>query len=224
MITLHHLENSQSIRILWLLEELGVDYELKTYERDAQNAFLAPSVYKKRSPTGTAPFITDGNVVLSETNAIVSYILDTYGAGRLRPALEAPERLQYLFWFHAAQGSFQPLLSTSFLLTALKTRVPFFLKPIMHLVIGRAEKLFLEPRLRTMLGLIENDLALGPWFAGKHLTAADIVMGYCMEVAAVRVGLDKKYPNAQAFLARMRAHPSYKAAVEKAGGFHAIGS
>lgn len=99
MITLHHLENSQSIRILWLLEELGLDYEFKMYDRD-KTTFLAPDAYKRLSPLGTAPVITDGELVLPESNAIVDYILDTYGEGKLRPAVGTPERTRYLFWFH----------------------------------------------------------------------------------------------------------------------------
>lgn len=218
MITLHHLENSQSIRILWLLEELGLDYEFKMYDRD-KTTFLAPDAYKRLSPLGTAPVITDGELVLPESNAIVDYILDTYGEGKLRPAVGTPERTRYLFWFHVAQGSFQPLLTTSFVFNALKTRVPFILKPIIRSVIGRAEKLFLEPRLTALLKLIEADLGRSTWFAGEELTAADIVMGYCMEIAAVRAGMDRRYPNAQRFIEQMRSRPAYKAALERDGKF-----
>ncbi len=219
MITLHHLENSQSIRILWLLEELGVEYDFKMYDRDVET-FLAPDEYKKISPLGTAPVITDGDLVLSETNAIVDYILDQFGAGKLRPLANAPERIKYLFWFHTAQGSFQPLLTTNFVLNALKTRVPFFLKPIVRSVIGRAEDAFLKPRLDAMLTLIEKDLSASTWFAGDNLTAADIVMGYCMEMAAARVGMGKKYPNAQRFLKQMHDRPAYQRALKKDGKFN----
>ncbi len=138
MLTLHHLENSQSIRILWLLEELGIDYEFKMYDRDKET-MLAPEEYKRISPLGTAPAITDGDMALSESNAIIDYLLDTYGEGTLRPSPGAPERTPYLFWFHAAQGSLQPLLTSSFVFEVMKTRVPFFLKPIVRSVVGQVE-------------------------------------------------------------------------------------
>ncbi len=218
MITLHHLENSQSIRILWLLEELRIDYDFKMYDRD-KKTFLAPAEYKAISPLGTAPVITDGDLVLPETNAIVDYILDTYGGGRLRPALGTAERGKYLFWFHAAQGSFQPLLTSAFVFGALKSRVPFFLRPLMRAVIGQAEKAFLQPRLEALYALIEEDLGKTKWFAGDTLTAADIVMGYCMEIAAARTGMDKRYPNAQRFLKQMHDEPAYQRALEIDGKF-----
>ncbi len=222
MLTLHHLENSQSIRILWLLEELGVDYEFKMYDRD-KDTRLAPDEYKKISPLGTAPVITDGDLALSESNAIIEYILDKYGDGRLRPEPGTPERTSYLFWFHASQGSLQPLLTISFIFGALKERVPFFLKPIIRAVLGQAEKLFLEPRLQALLDLVESDLSASAWFAGDELTAADIVMGYCMEVAVVRGGMTKKkYPKAHAFLERMRSRPAYKRALDKDGKFNPL--
>ena len=128
MITLHHLEKSQSIRILWLLEELGVPYEVKLYDRDP-NTRLAPAEYKAVSPLGTAPCITDGEITLSETNAIMDYILDTHDDGRLRPAPGTPNRADYLFWFHVSQGSLQPLLTNKFVMMAMTARAPFFLKP-----------------------------------------------------------------------------------------------
>ena len=122
MITLHHLEKSQSIRILWLLEELGVPYEVKLYDRDPVTR-LAPAEYKAISPLGTAPVITDGDVTMAETNAIVDYILDRYDDARLRPAINTVEREPYLFWFHTSQGSLQPLLTNLFVMKAM-TEIP----------------------------------------------------------------------------------------------------
>ncbi|MBO6544498.1 MAG: glutathione S-transferase family protein [Alphaproteobacteria bacterium] len=221
MLTLHHLENSQSIRILWLLEELGVPYEMKMYDRDKKTG-LAPDEYKKISPLGTAPVITDGDLVLAETNAIVDYILDTYGEGKLRPAVGTPQYVPYLFWFHAAQGSFQPLLTTVFVLGVMVTRVPFFLRPIIGGAVETLNKAFFRPRLTALLGEIERQLSETRWFAGEELTAADIVMGYSMEVAALRAGMGKKYPNAKRFLDAMHARPAYKRAVEKDGKYNPL--
>lgn len=218
LITLHHLENSQSIRILWLLEELGLEYEFKMYDRD-EATFLAPAEYKKISPLGTAPVISDGSLVLSETNAIVDYILDLYGKDQLRPVQGTPQRVRYLFWFHTAQGSLQPLLTTHFLFNAMKTRSPFFVRPLIKAIIGQAEKLFLRPRLDAIFGLIDEELSRSTWFAGDELTAADIVMGYCMEMAAARVGFSKDQVNAKRFVEQMHSRPAYQRALKKDGKF-----
>lgn len=216
MITLHHLEYSQSIRILWLLEELGVPYEVKLYERDSKTR-LAPADYKAISPLGTAPVITDGDVTLAETNAVVDYICDKHDDGRLRPAPGTPDRTRYLFWFHAAQGSLQPLLTNAFVLSAMKARAPFIVRPVAASLVGAVDKAFFGPRLNALYAEIEKSLGETKWFAGDSLTAADIVMGFCMEAAAARGGLDDRYPNAQRFLAQMRETPSYQRAMEKDG-------
>lgn len=217
MIILHHLEKSQSIRILWLLEELAVPYEVKLYDRDPKTR-LAPDAYKAISPLGTAPVITDGDVTLAETNAIVDYILDKHDDGRLRPAPGTPSRAKYLFWFHASQGSLQPLLTNKFVLGAMTTRAPFLVRPIAKSLVSAIDAGFFDPRLKALLSEIEKALARSKWFAGETLTAADIVMGYSMELAAWRAGMDEaSFPNAHRFLKQMREHPSYVRAMEKDG-------
>ncbi|MEQ9505995.1 MAG: glutathione S-transferase [Hyphomonas sp.] len=218
MITLHHLEKSQSIRILWLLEELGAPYEIKLYDRDPQTR-LAPADYKAVSPLGTAPVITDGDVTLAETNAIVDYILDTHDpAGRLRPAAGSPMRAKYLFWFHTSQGSLQPLLTNKFVMMALTTRSPFLVRPIAKSLVGALDKGFFGPRLDALFREIETALGKSKWFAGEELTAADIVMGYSMELCAHRGGMtEAAFPNAFRFLKQMREYPSYIRAMEKDG-------
>ena len=221
MITVHHLENSQSIRILWLLEELGVEYSLKHYNREPETS-LAPKDFKTLHITGTSPLISDGDRLLPETNAIIDYVLDKYQDKTLRPSCNSPLRTDYLYWFHASQGSFMPLLTSALVFNRLKTRVPFFLKPLMKLIIGRVESMFLQPRINSFLTQIEQQLAKGPWFAGEQFTAADIVMGYCMQVAEVRVGMDDRYPNAHAFLKRMEMRPGYQQALIKNGNFQPL--
>jgi glutathione S-transferase len=217
VITLHHLEKSQSIRILWLLEEIGMDYELVLYDRDPQTR-LAPAAYKAISPTGTAPVITEGDLVLSETNAIVDYICDQHDDGRLRPRPGTPERAAYLFWFHAAQGSLQPLLTSRFVMTALCERAPFLVRPVARGLSAGLDRAFSGPRLEKLLNEAEQSLGRTKWLAGESLTAADIVMGYCMELCAHRGGMDaSRYPNAHRFLGQMHACPSYVRALEKDG-------
>ena len=217
MITLHHLEKSQSIRILWLLEELGVPYDVKLYDRDPKTR-LAPAEYKAISPLGTAPVITDGTITMAETNAIVDYILDRYDDARLRPAINTVEREPYLFWFHASQGSFQPLLTNLFVMKAMTGRAPFLFRPVAKALVDGLDKAFFGPRLAALLGEIEKALGQTKWFAGDRLTAADIVMGYSMELAAARAGMSgPAFPNATRFLEQMRALPSYQRAMEKDG-------
>jgi len=217
VITLHHLEKSQSIRILWLLEELGAPYEIKLYDRDPKTR-LAPAAYKAVSPLGTAPVITDGDVTLAETNAIIDYILDQYGNGRLRPAAGTPERAPYLFWFHTAQGSLQPLLTNKFVMMAMTTRAPFLVRPVAKSLVAALDAGFFGPRLNALMGEIEKALGKHKWFAGDELTAADIVMGYSMELCAHRAGMDeKRFPNGHRFLKQMREYPSYIRAMEKDG-------
>lgn len=217
LITLHHLEKSQSIRILWLLEELGVPYEVKLYDRDPQTR-LAPAAYKAVSPLGTAPVITDGDVTLAETNAIVDYILDQHDDGQLRPKPGAPNRAKYLFWFHTSQGSLQPLLTNKFVMMALTARAPFLMRPVAKAMVDGLDKAFYGPRLAALFREIEKALAGSKWFAGDTLTAADMVMGYSMELCAHRGGMtEAAYPNAFRFLKQMREYPSYIRAMEKDG-------
>lgn len=217
MITVHHLEYSQSFRILWLLEALGAEYDLRVYERDPKTR-LAPESYKAVSPLGTAPVITDADVTLSETNAVMDYILDKYDAdNRLRPAADTPQRVPYLFWFHAAQGSMMPLLLFHTVFNVLKTRVPFFIKPIIVPVLGQAEKSFLKPRMKAILDMAEKDLEDRLWFAGNELTAADIVMCYGMEACHNAGFITAAHPNCKAWIKLMHDDPAFQRAMEKDG-------
>lgn len=216
MITLHHLEYSQSFRILWLLEELNVDYDLKLYERDKKTR-LAPDDYKALSPLGTAPVITDGDLVLAESNAIVDYILDQHPNETLRPKPKSKYRTQYLFWMHASQGSLMPLLLISVVLRMIPERAPFFLKPVLRPILNMALESFAKPRINALLKKAEADLGKTPWFGGADLTAADIVMSYPFESMKANDYIGEDYPNCLAWLERMNAYPSFKRAMEKDG-------
>lgn len=218
MLTLHHLENSQSIRVLWLLEELEADYQIQHYKRD-QVTSLAPKDFKKLHIMGTSPCITCGDLVLPETSAILDYVMDKYDGEQLRPSANSVLRTDYLYWYHAAQGSFMPLLLESLIFKRMVSKVPTVIRPIIRFVVNKVKANYLDVRLQKMLTQIENKLANSKWFAGEQFTAADIVMGYCMEVANVRVGMDDRYPNAQRFLQQMRARPAYQRAMAKNGPF-----
>ncbi len=216
MITLHHLEYSQSFRILWLLEELGIDYELKLYERDKKTR-LAPADYKALSPLGTAPVITDGDLVLSESNAIVDYILDKHPNEQLRPGPDSEYRARYLFWLHASQGSLMPLLLIGVLFRIIPERVPFFLKPIIRPILNLAQDGFSKPRMNALLKQAEADLGTAPWFGGNELSAADIVLSYPLESMKANGYINEQYPNCLAWFERVHAHPSFQRAVDKDG-------
>ena len=215
MLTLHHLEYSQSFRVLWLLEELGIEYELKLYNRDA-NTSLAPDEYKAISPLGTAPVITDGEVTLSETSAILDYIIDQHPSAQFRPEADAPNRQKYLFWFHASQGSLMPVGLMATLFRIMETRVPFFLKPFVKMISSGVNDGFVNPRLSAILKQAEQDLAGQSYFAGDDPTLADILLSYPMDAMGERGEL-VNYPHCQNWLARIKARDAYKKAVEKDG-------
>lgn len=213
MLTLHHLEYSQSFRILWLLEELGAQYELKSYNRDPDSN-LAPDDYKALSPLGTAPVITDGDVVLSESNAIIDYILDSYPESPLNPKPGSPDRARHLFWYHASPGSLMSIQGTAMVLTLLESRTPWPISSLLKAVFGQVRKLFINPRIDALYKLMDKDLGEKPFFGGDTLTSADITMIYAM-IAARTKGAFESYPNILAWFDRVEAIPSFQSARAK---------
>ncbi|MCK0128207.1 glutathione S-transferase family protein [Erythrobacter sp. F6033] len=211
MLTLHHLECSQSFRILWLLEALGAPYELKKYDRDPESN-LAPDEYKALSPLGTAPVVTDGDLVLAESNAIIDFVLDSYPESDLRPGAGHKDRARHLFWFHAAQGSLMSIQSVGMVLTLLETRTPWPVSSMLRTVFGQVRKVFVKPRLSALFELMESDLAKKPFFGGDNLTAADITLVYPMYAARDRGAFDTEYPNISAWFNRIESLPSFIAA------------
>jgi glutathione S-transferase len=211
MIILHHLEYSQSFRILWLLEELKVEYGLQKYNRDPIT-HLAPEAYKAISPMGTAPVITHGDRALAETAAIMDYIIDLYPDEILRPEVGTPHRARYLFWFHAAQGSIMPLMLMESVFHIIQTKVPALLRLIIRPIFAKASKGFIKTRMVKLLAQAEKDLAQCDWFGGEALTCADILLSYPIESAQKRGYLTQDYPNTCAWLERIYARPAFKRA------------
>ena len=216
MLTLHHLEYSQSFRILWLLEELGSEYELKIYNRNPET-FQAPAEFKTLSPLGTAPVITDGDLVLAESAAIMDYLLDQSNSTQYRPPIGSPDHNRYLFWFHTAQGSMMPLLLMEAVFGILKKRVPFLMRGIVGSALGQASERMIKPRMEKLLALAEKDLGTKPWFGGDQLTAADILILYSMESARSRGFITTDHPNCQAWFERVEKSESFQAARAKDG-------
>ncbi len=223
MITVHHLNNSRSQRVLWLLEELALPYEIVRYERDPKT-MRAPAALKRVHPLGKSPVITDNGQTVAETGAIIEYIVDTYGNGRLVPAHGTPDRLRYAYWLHYAEGSAMPPLLLKLIFMRLPNEpAPFFVKPIIRQIAKRVQGAFVDPQLALHIGYWEEELAKHAWFAGEEFTAADIQMSFPVEAAGARAGFGDKNPKLRAFLERIHARPAYRRALER-GGPYALAS
>jgi glutathione S-transferase len=219
MITLHHLNNSRSQRVLWLLEELGVPYEIKRYQRDA-TTMLAPPDLRAVHPLGKSPVITDGDATIAESGAIVEYLVERYGNGRLAPKPGTPDKLRYTYWLHFAEGSAMSPLLMKLVFDRLETApMPFFVKPVARGISAKVKAGFIEPNIKAQLDYMESELGKATWFAGNEFSAADIQMSFPVEAAAARGGLDSARPKLMAFLGRIHAMPPYKRAIEKGGPF-----
>lgn len=224
MLIVHHLENSRSQRILWLLEELGVDYELKRYARDARTG-LAPPELEAVHPLGKAPVIEDDGATVAESAVIVEYLIDRYDDGRLRPGADSPDRRAYNYWLHYAEGSFMPLMIVSLIMARIEAApMPFFVKPVARGIAAKVRDSYLAPNVTRHLEFMNDQLDGRDWFLGSEPSGADIQMSFALEAAEVRSSLAEDYPNLKAFLDRMRARPAYRAAVEKGGPFSLPGA
>ena len=219
MITVHHLNNSRSQRVLWLLEELGLPYEIKKYQRNAQT-MLAPPELLKVHPLGKAPVITDGDATVAESGAIIEYLLERYGNGRLEPAAGTPERLRFRYWLHFAEGTAMSPLLMKLVFERIKvTKMPFFAKPIARGIANKVLGAMVEPNLKRQLDFMEGELGKSEWFAGSEFSAADIQMSFPVEASAQRAGLNASRPKLMAFLKRIHARPAYARALARGGPY-----
>jgi glutathione S-transferase len=218
MITVHHLNNSRSQRVLWLLEELGLPYEIQHYQRDAKTS-LAPPELRKVHPLGKSPVITDGALTVAESGAILEYLVDRYGQGRLKPTGEQ-DLLHYRYFMHFAEGSAMPPLVMKLVFNKVKRApAPFFIKPIAKSIADRVLKSFVQPNIDAQLAFVEGELAARPWFAGAEFTAADVQMSFPLEAAASRGADMAGYPKLRKFLERIHARPAYIKALERGGKY-----
>ncbi len=217
-ITVHHLNNSRSQRILWLLEELGLDYEIKRYERDPKT-MLAPESLREVHPLGKSPVITDGELTIAESGAIIEYLVERYGDGRLVPAPGTSENLRYTYWLHYAEGSAMPPLVMQLVFNQIEQKTPFFLSPIAKIITGEVKKTFIKPQIKQNLDFLEAELEKNTWFAGNEFTAADIQLSFPLEAAAAYAGLDQTRPQLMDFLKRIQARPAYQKALERGGAY-----
>lgn len=219
MITVHHLNNSRSQRILWLLEELELEYEIQHYERDPVS-MLAPDALRKIHPLGKSPVISDGELVIAESGAIIDYLSSKYGAGRLIPEAGSPERIRYTYWLHYAEGSAMPPLLLKLIFDRLsQPPMPLIMRPAAALIAAGIKAKFVEPQIHRHLEFQEQELSHTEWFAGDQFSAADIQMSFPLEAARSRGLLDEQHPNLQRFLEKIHDRPAYQAALEKGGPY-----
>jgi len=218
MITVHHLNNSRSQRVLWLLEELGVPYELKRYERDART-MLAPLALRQVHPLGKSPVISDEGRVVAESGAIIEYLVERYDSGRLAPPPASEARLRYRYWLHYAEGSAMfPLLLALVFRRLPKQRMPFFARPIVRALAMQVERRYIEPQLQLHFDFMQQALEQSVWFAGDAFSAADIQMSFPLEAMDAGGDLDR-WPRLAEFLRRVRERPAYQRALQRGGPF-----
>jgi len=216
MIIVHHLENSRSQRILWLLEELGVPYEIQSYKRDAKTS-LAPPELLRVHPLGKSPVITEDGLTLAESGAIVEYLVERHGKGALVPPAGSPEKLRYTYWLHFAEGTAMPPLVMKLIFNRIEhAPMPFFAKPIAKGIAQKVRRGVIDPNLARIVEHMESELGRDGWFAGSAFTASDIQMSFPVEAAAARAG-GKDKPNIARFLERIHARPAYQRALARGG-------
>jgi len=219
MIVVHHLNNSRSQRILWLLEELGIPYEVKRYERDPKT-MLAPPALIAVHPLGKSPVIVDGAVTVAESGAIIEYLVGRYGGGRLIPPANSPDRLRYTYWLHYAEGSAMPPLLLKLVFDRVANApTPWPISVIARRIAGTVQSTFIGPQLTRHLDYMESELNAHTWFAGEEFTAADVQMSFPLEAAVARAGLNAGRPRLMAFLERIHARDAYKRALERGGPY-----
>ncbi len=223
MITVHHLETSRSQRVLWLLEELALPYEIKVYKRDPRTR-LAPPELKKIHPLGKSPVITDGDLVVAESGAILEYLAETYGAqgqgdvAHLVPAPGTPEHRECRFWLHFAEGSLMNWLVMKLVFITIPTQpMPFFVRPIARQLCAQVQAKLIDPNLKAALSYMDQHLAQHAWFAGDRLTLADFQMSFAVEAALARGADAARYTHVAAYKARLAARPAYQRGIAKGG-------
>jgi len=218
MITVHHLNDSRSQRVLWLLEEMGLPYEVKRYQRDAKTN-LAPPALKAIHPLGKSPVLDDGAARIAETGAIIEYLLDTYPAAGLRPAAGTAEARRLTYWLHYAEGSAMTPLLLKLIFTVLPQRVPFLARGGAKGISKAMNANMIDPQVAAHTGYWEAELGKSEWFAGNAFSAADIMMSFPVEAAGSRIGYGADKPKLKAFLQKIHARPAYQRALERGGPY-----
>ena len=217
MFIVHHLEDSRSQRVLWLLEEMGLEYEVVRYARDPATK-LAPPELRAIHPLGKSPVLQDGSAVIAETGAIVEHLLDLRPQAGLRPPPGTEERRRYTYWTHYAEGSAMTPLLLKLIFGEIPRRTPALVRPVAKAISAKVGATLIEPQIRAHVDFWEAELGRSDWFAGDHFTGADVMMSFPLEAAATRADLSSR-PNISDFLDRIHARPAYRAALERGGPY-----
>lgn len=218
MITVHHLNDSRSQRVLWLLEEMGAPYEVKRYQRDAKT-MLAPPALKAIHPLGKSPVLDDGDARLAETGAIIEYLLETRPASGLKPMAGSEAARRFTYWLHYAEGSAMTPLLLKLIFTAIPGRVPFLARGVAKGISKAMNAAMIDPQIAAHTAFWEAELNRSEWFAGDAFSAADIMMSFPVEAAGSRVPYGPDKPKLKAFLQRIHARPAYQRALERGGPY-----
>ncbi len=219
MITVHHLNNSRSQRVLWLLEELDVPYEVRHYQRNAET-MRAPPELRHVHPLGKSPVITDGDIVVAETGAIIEYLVDTHGGGRLRPAAGTADHRRYTYWLHFAEGSLMPPLVMRLIFDRLASApMPWFARPVARGIVAKVRESYIDPANDSHFEFVEAELGRSDWFAGSAFSAADVQMSFPLEAGAAHLSSGPARPRIADFLGRIHARPAYRRALERGGAY-----
>ncbi|BDD94124.1 glutathione S-transferase [Pandoraea sp. XJJ-1] len=223
MLTVHHLNNSRSQRVLWMLEELGIPYDLRRYTRDPKT-MLAPPALREVHPLGKSPVVTDGELTLAESGAIIEYLADRDELGRLAPPRGTPERLRWTYWLHYAEGSaMPPLLLKLVALRIASAPMPFFARPIARKISDTLQSSFVDPQLRLHFDYVNDALTKTGWFVGDRFSAADIQMSFPLEAASARGNAQGRWPAIADFLQRIHARDAYQRALARGGPYQLPG-
>ena len=218
MITVHHLNDSRSQRVLWLLEELGATYEVRRYQRDAKT-MLAPPELKAIHPLGKSPVLDDGAARIAETGAILEYLLETHPASGLRPAAGTEAARRFTYWLQYAEGSAMTPLLLKLIFSAIPGRVPFLVRGVARGISKGMNAAMIDPQISAHTAYWEAELGRSEWFAGEAFSAADIMMSFPVEAAGSRVGYGPDKPKLTAFLKKIHARPAYQRALERGGPY-----
>ncbi|MDP3657075.1 MAG: glutathione S-transferase [Brevundimonas sp.] len=218
MITVHHLNDSRSQRVLWLLEEMGLPYEVKRYQRDAKT-MLAPPALKAVHPLGKSPVLDDGEARIAETGAIIEYLLEAHPGSGLRPAAGTAEGRRFTYWLHYAEGSAMTPLLLKLIFNALPGRVPFLARGVAKGISKGMNAAMIDPQIAAHTAYWEAELGKSDWFAGDAFSAADIMMSFPVEAAGSRIGYGPDKPKLKAFLQKIHARPAYQRALERGGPY-----
>ncbi len=218
MLTVHHLNDSRSQRVLWLLEELEVPYEIVRHQRNPET-MLAPPELKAVHPLGKAPVIVDDGRTVAETGAILEHIARRHGGERLRPPPGADAGDRVTYWLHYAEGSAMPPLLLKLIFSVMPKRAPALVRPIVAQIAAKAQSTIVDPQLKTHIAFWEAELGRDAWFAGPEFTLADIMMSFPVEAAASRAPFGPEHRRLRAFLNTIHGRPAYRRALERGGAY-----